>query len=98
MKSTGQRFKEIRQSLQLSQEEFGNNLGLSSQGISNIEKDKSFLTLEKIQALRNFDINLNYLIYGEGEMFNKMPEPIEKYSKELEQFILHVLKKNNIMQ
>ena len=55
--TTGGRFKKIRQELNLTQAELGARLGLTSQGISNIEKDKTFLTLDKLQALKNFNIN-----------------------------------------
>lgn len=98
MNNTGQRFKEIRQHLALSQQEFGSKLGLTSQGISNIEKNKSFLTLEKLQALKFFNINLNYLIYGEGEMFiTTLIHSTQSNHPDMEKVMLQLLKKNGII-
>ncbi len=101
MKTTGQRFKEIRQSLDLSQQEFGSKLGITSQGISNIEKNKSFLTLDKMQALKEFNVNLNFLVYGDGEMFNNKVSNdkfIIKSREEFEQLMLELLRKNKIIK
>lgn len=93
MSNAGERFKKIRQELNFSQQEFGQHLGLSSQGISNIEKNKSFLTLEKLQLLKNFNINLNYLIYGDGEIFtNKLSCILNPTQDELTTRIEEVLK------
>ena len=96
MKTAGQRFNEIRQALNLPQQEFGLKLGLSSQGISNIEKDKSFLTLEKMQALESFNISLNYLVYGKGSMFIETAS--EPDSAAIESIMLNLLRKHGIIK
>lgn len=97
MSNVGQRFKDIRQTLNFSQEKFGNELGISSQGISNIEKNKSFLTLEKLQSLKKFDINLNFLIYGTGEMFNSNAVQFEQNQKEFAQKVRIILKQEGLI-
>lgn len=71
MKGYGERFKKIRQALNFSQSEFGQKLGLSSQGVSNIEKEKSFLSLNSLEKLLEFNVNLNYLVGSIGEIFNE---------------------------
>ncbi len=79
MTTTGQRFKKIRTALNLSQEAFGKNIGLSKSGISAVENDKTFISLEILRTLFiNYDINLNYLIAGSGTMFNKQNQSTEE--------------------
>lgn len=71
MKNIGERFKNIRKILNKSQDEFAHSLGITKQAISNIEHSKSMpgiITMDKL--LLKFDINLNYLISGVGNMFN----------------------------
>lgn len=94
MTTTGQRFKEIRQALKLSQDDFGAELGLSSQGVSNIEKDKSFLALEKLQTLEKFNVNLNFLIYGIGQPF--IPPKYNDVKDEIMKEVEEMLRKRGI--
>ena len=104
MSSAGERLKKIRQELNLTQAEFGNNLGLTSQGISNIEKNKSFFTLDKMQQLQNFNINLNYLVYGCGGIFIRTEPASEKGNQNtiseeaVEPVLLKLLKKHGIIK
>lgn len=86
MKGVGDRFKKIRQTLNLSQNEFGEKLGLSSQGISNIEKEKSFLSLSGLEKLLDMEINLNYLIGGHGEMFNS-PSSFDSFKEKVKEVL-----------
>lgn len=56
----GNNLKEIRQSLKLSQEDFGSKLGLSRVSISNIEQGRQKPTIHFLfDLLITFDINLN---------------------------------------
>ena len=71
METIGQRFKKIRQAKYLSQNDFGANLKMSKSGISAVENDKVFLSVDVLRTLFfDFDVNLNYLIVGKGDMFN----------------------------
>ena len=55
----------------LTQEELGAKLGISKQFYSNIETDRTLLNNEKIVLLfKYYNVNLNYLLCGFGEMFN----------------------------
>lgn len=70
MQNIGERFKEIREYLRLSQEQIGKQIGLSKAGISGVEKNKSFMSKEVLSKLViGLNVNLNWLISGEGEMF-----------------------------
>ena len=67
---TGNRIKQIREVLKYTQKEFGKKLGISQTMISKYEKGFSEVNrtlLEKIA--KNFDISINCLILGQGEMF-----------------------------
>lgn len=68
----GKRLKQIRQALGLSQDDLGSVLGISKQFYSNIETDRTKLNNEKLVLLcTEYDVNINYLLCGKGEMFIK---------------------------
>ena len=69
-----ERIKEIRKSLNLSQDEFGRRLGVTRGAITNIELNKTEpkeLFLELICKV--FDVNEHWLRTGKGEMFKQLP-------------------------
>ena len=66
----GERVKEIRKSLGLTLEKFGDKVGVTKVAISNIEKGNRNLTDQMaISICREFNVNENWLRTGEGEMF-----------------------------
>lgn len=66
----GQRIKEIRQALSLSQEDFGEIFKIQKQMVSSLEKDKLKLNNEKlVKLLNDYNVNINYLLSGKGDMF-----------------------------
>lgn len=72
MSTTGSRFKKIRTALNLSQEVFGQKIGLSKSGVSAVESNKTFVSLDILTTLFvDYNINLNYLVCGYGSMFNQ---------------------------
>lgn len=73
----GERVKEVRKSLNLTLEKFGEKLGVGKTAISNIEKGNRNLTEQMALAIcREYNVNYDYLIYGDGEMFDNLPETI----------------------
>lgn len=69
------RIKEVRKSLGLSQEEFGRRLGVTRGAITNIEFNKVEPKPFFIELLcREFHVSYDWLITGEGEMFEDLPE------------------------
>lgn len=71
MEAQGERIKQIRQALKLSQEKFGEVLGIKKQFVSRIENNSVLLNNDKlVTLLLNFDVNINYILGGIGEMFN----------------------------
>ena len=72
MEHIGIRFKNVRKILNKSQDELALDLGITKQAISNIENSKCMPSLTILSKLLvDFDININYLIAGIGEIFVK---------------------------
>jgi transcriptional regulator with XRE-family HTH domain len=70
METQGLRLKDIRCALDLSQDEIAAKFGISRQYWSSFEKDREILNNEKLVKLtKYFNVNINYLLTGEGEMF-----------------------------
>lgn len=71
----GNRFKQIRKSLNMTQKEFAESLGVTQTTISGIEKDvaNSSLTLAKLISLK-YNIDEDWLLNGTGEMNYFPPE------------------------
>lgn len=66
----GERVKELRKSLGLTLEKFGDRLGVTKVAISNIEKGNRNLTEQMTKAIcREYNVNYDYLVYGDGEMY-----------------------------
>ncbi|MBR1754034.1 helix-turn-helix transcriptional regulator [bacterium] len=70
MNTQGQRLKNIRLALRLSQEEFGKIFDITKQYVYSLEKDKITLNNEKlVKLLVDYNVNINYLLCGIGDMF-----------------------------
>lgn len=85
--SLSNRVKAIRESLKLSQREFGEKLGVSRDVISNIEYNRvppKELLLRHICELYN--VNQHWLETGEGEMFNGDLNEVSKYDEAFQIF------------
>ena len=75
--TTGERVKEIRKTLNLTLEKFGEKLGVGKTAISKIEKDERNLTDQMAKSIcREYNVNYDYLIYEEGEMFSDLTQTI----------------------
>lgn len=73
----GEHVKEIRKTLGMTMEKFGEKLGVGKTAISNIEKGNRNLTEQMSKAIcREYNVNYDYLMYGEGNMFGDLPQTI----------------------
>lgn len=73
----GERIKEIRRSLNLTLEKFGEKLGVGKAAISNIEKGNRNLTEQMAKSIcREYNVNYDFLVDGEGEMFSDLPDTV----------------------
>ena len=77
------RLKEVRKSLGLSQEAFGNRIGVGKAAISSIETGKNSFTDHMRKSIcREYNINEDWLKTGKGEMLisDSTDELIDKYN------------------
>lgn len=66
----GERIKDVRNSLGLTLEKFGEKLGVTKTAISRIEKGERSLTEQMTKSIcREFSVDYMWLTAGEGEMF-----------------------------
>lgn len=73
----GERVNEIRKILNMTLEAFGKKLGVTKVAISNIEKGNRALTEQMAKSIcREYNVNYEYLVYGEGEMFSVLPKTV----------------------
>lgn len=73
----GERVKNIRKSLNMTLEKFGEKLGVTKVAISNIEKGNRNLTEQMVKSIcREYNVNYDYLMYGKGDMFDDLPQTI----------------------
>jgi transcriptional regulator with XRE-family HTH domain len=78
-KQMGERFRQARQHIGLSQLELGNLLGLTQSNIARIETGRVFPRLSVCHYLRwHHTISLNWLITGKGEMVLKDEDVVKK--------------------
>lgn len=65
----GERIKKLRKSLDLTQDKFGERLGLKRNTISQIESGTNNVTEQMRKSIcREFNVNYNWLLCGEGDM------------------------------
>ena len=66
----GEGIREVRNTLGLTLEKFGDRLGVTKVAISNIEKGNRNLTEQMTKAIcREFNVDYMWLTTGDGEMF-----------------------------
>ncbi|WP_457641366.1 XRE family transcriptional regulator [Persephonella sp.] len=90
MNSVAERLKKLRGHLRYSQKDFAKRLGILPATYSNYENEKRKLSPELLEKLYNeFNVNLNWLITGQGSMFNDELETIEHPEEELIKLPFH---------
>lgn len=95
LSTEGERIKELRQALKLKQSEFGALFSVGKSFISSIEKNKAKLSHNHlVYLLINYDVNINWLLAGIGNMFNDKDE----IDKKVEQKIAEALSKYGLTE
>ncbi len=80
------RLKEIRKALGFSQTEFAKHLGITQTAYSMIENGKRPLASKYVKVIcSTFNVNENWLLTGQGEMFLSSP-----YEKEFTEIFAHL--------
>lgn len=73
----GERVKEIRKALDLTLDKFGEKVGVKKQTVSRIENGVNNVTDQMVLSIcREFNVNYDYLMNGEGEMFDDLPQTV----------------------
>lgn len=76
-KNFGKRLRQARMQLKISQNDFAHHLGFSGSFISDLEYGKSNPGIDfLIKIARLFNVNINWLIFGKGEMFYREGEKL----------------------
>lgn len=83
-KELGIRVKNIRESMNLSKEEFARQLGVSGQYLGVVERGKSCLSVEKIERLCQIShLSADFILFGRDPNFTESTiKLLSKYSKE----------------
>lgn len=73
----GERVKEIRKTLGLTLDRFGEKVGVKKQTVSRIENGVNNVTDQMALSIcREYNVNYDYLVNGEGEMFDDLPQTV----------------------
>jgi transcriptional regulator with XRE-family HTH domain len=68
--TVGYRIKQIRKALNIKGKDFAPRIKISGPSLSEIEKGKYYPNFEfLVNIVKEFNVNLYYLVFGEGEMF-----------------------------
>ena len=71
------RVKQLRQFLNISQEEFGKRIGITKSSVSNFEKGTRNMSEQTMKSIcREFNVSIAWLKEGIGDMFTNLPETI----------------------
>lgn len=71
------RVRQLRQFLDISQEEFGKRIGITKSSVSNFEKGTRNMSEQTIKSIcREFNVSYAWLKEGLGDMFTDLPETI----------------------
>ena len=66
----GERIREVRKTLGLTLEKFGEKIGMKKNSVSQIENEKNSVTEQVVKSIcREFNVDYIWLTTGDGEMF-----------------------------
>lgn len=75
LETQGERLKQLRHNLNLTQTELGAKLNMSKQYFSKAETNTIVLNNKQLVALCvDYDVNISWLLCGKGTMFNEIQE------------------------
>lgn len=78
--SIGSRFRRFRESIGKAQHELGAELNISQSTVANIERGKAFPNITYLNYFyKTYQLNINWLLTNEGEMFHKSKITDERY-------------------
>ena len=88
MRNVGKRLKEIRKQLNLSQEEFGQILGLKRTSLGKHERNECFPTRKILSILVDkYNISMDYLLCNRGTLYYKEKEGKDIMDEEIKEML-----------
>ncbi len=97
MTTQGKRLKKIRKALELSQEEFGRKIGLTRGAIAAVEADGNNFSQDVLcKLIQTFNVNINYLLVGIGNMF--IPPKFEQAQEGLALEVRKILREEGLIK
>lgn len=97
-RDVGKRFRQFRQSIDLTQLELAKILGLTQTTITGIEKGKSFPSLTALSYLaEHYALSISWLITGQGDMTGENSHSLDQliaqseYNDEIIDLVRHVV-------
>nr|DAI41207.1 MAG TPA: helix-turn-helix domain protein [Caudoviricetes sp.] len=92
-----ERIKEIRTKLNLSVAKLADKIGIPARTITGYERGERTPSIEFLANLSTIlNVNANWFITGNGEMFNKKEPFVD--NEELEQKVVEVMKKYGVIK
>lgn len=92
-----ERIKEIRTKLNLSVAKLADKIGIPARTITGYERGERTPSIEFLANLSTIvNVNANWFITGNGEMFNKKEPSVD--NEELEQKVVEVMKKYGVIE
>lgn len=71
------RIREVRKSLKMTMDAFGQRIGVAKSTISNIENGSRNVSEHMAKSIcREFNVNYEWLMTGEGQMFTDLPQTV----------------------
>ena len=91
--------KKLRKELNLSAQKLADKIGSTQVSISNYETGKRKPSYEFMESLHNvYNVNLNWFVSGQGEMFNKQQKASAGMTpEEVKSIVASYLKDNGII-
>ena len=97
LETQGERLKQLRHNLNLTQTELGAKLNMSKQYFSKAETNTIVLNNKQLVALCvDYDVNISWLLCGKGTMFNEPPENSATQTKQDKKELAELIKETLI--
>jgi transcriptional regulator with XRE-family HTH domain len=97
MSLQGERLKEIRESLRLTQQQMAEKLGIAYQNVGKAEKNKSKFSNDTLTILlQEYNVNINYLLAGIGNPFLTKQDKDGEIKENVRELIEEALKKRGL--
>jgi len=89
-----ERLKEIRKYFKVTQEEFGEKIGVKQGNVGDWERRRSSPSLSAMHSIvKHYNVNLHWLLTGQGEMlFTETPKPVD--AEIVKQQVLDIVKEH----